>query len=109
MTNRKEHNMIGMILKKVGDFLLPKAGKIIKGHLTNLSLGGVAVGMAYAGIESGNVLESFRVLIDLGERGWALVLEAKPHAIVLFCGVAAIAGWFRKAGYRLAKDQSSGA
>ena len=101
--------MFGLILKKVGDFLLPKAGKIIKGHLTNIGLGGVAVGMVYAGIEGGNVLDSLRVLVDLAEQMYALVLEAKPAAIVLVGGIGALAGWFRKAGYRLAKDQSSGA
>jgi len=98
--------MIGIILKKVGDFLLPKAGKILKGKLTNIGLGGVAVGMVYAGIEGGNVFESFRVLIDLSERGWALVLEAKPHAVIILGGLTAITGWFRRAGRRHAEDQS---
>ena len=99
--------MFGFILKKVGDFLLPKAGKLLKGKLTNIGLGGVAVGMAYAGIESGNVFESLRVLVDLGERAFALVLEAKPHAVIILGGVTALIGWFRRAGRRHAEDQSA--
>ena len=99
--------MFGFILKKVGDILLPKAGKLLKGKLTNLGLGGVAVGMAYAGIESGNVFESFRVLIDLVERGWALVLEAKPATFVIYGTVTGLIGWFRRAGRRHAEDEAA--
>ena len=101
--------MFGFILKKVGDFLLPKAGKIIKGHLTNIGGATVVSGMVYAGIEGGNVFDSLRVLVDLAEQMYALVLEAKPAAVVLLGLLGLNSGWFRKAGYRLAKDQSSGA
>ena len=99
--------MFGMILRKVGDLLLPKAGKLLKGKLTNIGIGGVAVGMAYAGIEGGTVFESFHTLLDLGERGWALVIEAKPHAVIIFGGVTALIGWFRRAGRRHAEDQAA--
>ena len=101
--------MFGFILRKVGDILLPKAGGILQGKLTNLGLGGVAVGMAYAGIEGGNVFESLRVLVDIAERGYALLVEAKPHAVIILSGVTALIGWFRRAGRRYAEDQSSGA
>ncbi len=99
--------MFGIILKKVGDFLLPKAGKLLKGKLTNIGLSGVAVGMAYAGIEGGNVFESLRVLVDIGERGWALLVEAKPQLVILFGGVTALIGWFRRAGRRHAEDEAA--
>lgn len=100
--------MIPTILKKIGDFLLPKAGKILKGRLTNIGLGTVVAGMAYAGIEDRNVFESLRVLLDIGERAWALLLEAKPHAVVLLGGVTALVGWFRRAGRRYAEEESAG-
>ena len=99
--------MFGFILKKVGDLLLPKAGKLLKGKLTNLGLGGVAVGMAYAGIEGGNVFESLRVLVDIAERGYALLVEAKPQLVILFGGVTALIGWFRRAGRRHAEDEAA--
>ncbi len=100
--------MIPTILKKLGDFLLPKAGKIFKGHVTNIGVATVAAGMAYAGLKSGNVFESIRVLVDVAERGVALLLEAKPHAVVIIGAITTLAGWFRKAGHRLGKDQSAG-
>ena len=94
-------------MKKVGDFLLPKAGKLLKGKLTNIGLTTVVAGMAYAGIEGGNVFESLRVLVDLGERAFGLLVEAKPHAVIIFGGVTTLIGWFRRAGRRHAEDQSA--
>ena len=99
--------MFGMILRKVGDLLLPKAGKILQGKLTNIGLGVTAAGMAYAGIEGGNVFESLRVLVDIAERGYALLVEAKPQLVILFGGVTALIGWFRRAGRRHAEDEAA--
>ena len=96
--------IVGGVLKVVGDLLLPKAGKLLKGHLTNASGGLIVAGMAYAGVEAGSLVESLHSLIDIFDRAVALFQEAKPHFVILLGAIGLVAGWFRKAGHRAGQE-----
>jgi hypothetical protein len=87
------------ILGPIGNVLLPLAGRLLKGKLTNAGVIVAATGMAASGAQSGDVFESIKALVDLAQQAW-------PHLLVLVGGVMAVAGWFRKAGWAAAAKQS---
>lgn len=88
-------------LKVLGRLVLPVAGRLLKGKLTNAGLVTAAVGLGVDVAQGHDVFDSLRAVVDLAEQGW-------PHVLVIVGALTALAGWFRKAGWAAAQAQSSG-